>query len=590
MTAQAATFPQTCWSLVDLFPSHDGPEMQAARAELEDRVARFTERRSLLTSDIAPETFRELVDEQARITALNSRILGFALFWLDEDVTNETASAFLASTEQFLADLENQTLFFSVWWKELDAPSAQRLMESVGDERYWLEKMRHFKPHTLTEAEEKIITLKNTTGASSLRKLYSLITDRYLFQLEVDGAQQEFTAGELLVYTRHPDAALRARAYQAYYRVFQQDAAVLGQIYQTLARDQYNEQVTLRRFSRPIAARNLSNAVPDAVVDTMLEVIQRNASLFQRYFRVKARLLGMERLRRYDLYAPAKQPDRAYDFATAAALVLRSIDTFDSHVGALVRRVFTERHIDSEVRQGKVRGAYCGIVLPELTPWVLLNYTGQLYDVLTLAHELGHAIHALLLAHHSVLTFEPSVVLAETASTFGEILLLDQLLAEEQDTDVRQSLLVQQLDNAYGSISRAFWALFEQDAHALVMDGASLDQLADVYREYLHMQYGDAVDVSPEFRWEWITTPHIFNTPFYVYAYAFGRLLVLALYQQYQQEGKAFVPRYLQILKAGGAGSPGEILAAAGIDIHSPTFWQGGFEVVDRWITQLEQW
>jgi oligoendopeptidase F len=229
-------------------------------------------------------------------------------------------------------------------------------------------------------------------------------------------------------------------------------------------------------------------------------------------------------------------------------------------------------------------------VVPDLTPWVLLNYQGRARDLAVMAHELGHGVHNLLAADHSVLTFHPTLPLAETASTFGEMLLVDRLLAQEQDEEVRRDILFRQVDDAYATILRqVFFALFERQAHGMIYEGASVDDLAGAYMDSLRVQFGDSLALSDEFRWEWVSIPHIYNVPFYVYAYAFGQLLVLSLYQQYQDEGEAFKPRYLKILSAGGSEAPGRILAEAGVDIHSPQFWQGGFDVVAGLVDQLER-
>jgi oligoendopeptidase F len=449
--------------------------------------------------------------------------------------------------------------------------------------------MRHFKPHTLTEPEEKIVNLKNTTGVSALHNLYDAITNRYVFRLAVDGEEKELTRGELMVYVRGHDPELRAKAYQELYRVYGQDGPVLGLIYQTLVRDWSNEQVDLRHYPNPIAARNLANDIPDDVVSTLLEVCERNAPLFQRYFRLKARLLGLERLRRFDVYAPIARSDKRYDFAAAAEVVLDSFGRFDPQLAGLARRVFDDRHLDSEVRKGKRGGAFCATVTPELSPWVLVNYQGRPDDVATLAHELGHAIHSLLAAGHSLFTQQSSLPLAETASTFGEMMLIERLLQQEDDESVRRDLLFRQVDDAYATILRqSFFALFERQAHQMIKDGASVDELSAAYLKNLQTQFGDAVEVSDEFRWEWVSIPHIYQVPFYVYAYTFGQLLVLSLYQQYQAEGEAFKPRYLKILAAGGSEAPVKILSEAGIDVHQAAFWQGGFDVIRRMIEQLE--
>jgi oligoendopeptidase F len=356
-----------------------------------------------------------------------------------------------------------------------------------------------------------------------------------------------------------------------------------------VARDWRNEQMSLRGFSSPIAARNLMNDVPDEAVDALLDVCERNAEIFRRYFRLKARHLGVERLRRYDVYAPVAEADKRYDFEDAVGIVMDAFRQFSPQFETLARRVFEDNHIDSEVRKGKQGGAFCWSVTPELSPWVKLNYQGRADDVATMAHELGHAIHGMLASDHSVFTFHSSLPLAETASTFGEMTLVDKFLAEERDEAVRRDLLFRQVDDSYATILRqAYFALFERKAHEMIAQNASVDELADAYMENLREQFGDSVEVSDEFRWEWVSIPHIYHTPFYVYAYAFGQLLVLSLYKQFKEEGDSFKPRYIKILSAGGSEAPGKILADAGIDIRSEAFWQGGFDVIAKMVEDLE--
>ncbi|MDZ4159526.1 MAG: M3 family oligoendopeptidase, partial [Anaerolineaceae bacterium] len=466
---------------------------------------------------------------------------------------------------------------------------AERLMEGSGDYRYWLEEMRHFKPHTLSEPEEKIINIKNVTGVNALNMLYNSITNRYTFKVKVDGKVEEITRDELMVYVKRSDPALRAQAYQELYRVYGGDGPILGQLYQTLVRDWRNEQVTLRKFANPIAARNLSNDIPDTVVDTLLKVCRQNSGIFQRFFKLKARWLGMDRLRRYDIYAPVTTSDKTYPFSDAVEMVLDSFRQFEPRVAELAQQVLNEQHMDSEVRKGKRGGAFCLTATPDKTPWVLVNYQGRAMDVSTLAHELGHAIHSMLASHHSLFTCHASLPLAETASTFSEMLLVDRMLAQETDPGVRRDLLFSQVDDAYATLQRqAFFALFERQAHEMIQQGAAVDELAQTYFETLQQQFGDSVELNDEFRWEWVSIPHIYNYPFYVYAYSFGQLLVLSLYSQFKQEGGAFIPRYLKILSTGGADAPVRILSQAGIDISHPAFWQGGFNVIADLVSQLE--
>lgn len=578
------------WSLDDLFPGPDSPELEAAFQRLDALVTAFEARRSELTPEIPAETFLDLLHHLEEATRLANKMHSYAGLAFAANTQDQRIQALLGRIQQFMAEMENRALFFTLWWKDLDESNAARLLDASGDYRYYLEMMRKFKPHTLSEPEEKIINLKNVTGREALITLYDSITNRYVFKVEVDGVVKEMTRGELMSLVRRPDPDLRARAYQELYRVYGEDGNLLGQMYQTLVRDWHNENVTLRRFASPIAARNLGNDVPDEAVEVLLQVARQNVGLFQRFFRLKARLLGMERLRRYDIYAPVVKSDKQYDFGEAAEMVLDSFSSFHPRFGELARRVFDENHLDSEVRKGKQSGAFCASVTPEMTPWVKLNYQGRAEDVATMAHELGHAIHAMMASHHTVFTFHASLPMAETASTFGEMMLIDRLLASESDEAVRRDLLFRQMDDAYATIMRqAFFALFEKQAHEMIQKNASVDELAAAYLENLKEQFGDAVEVSEEFKWEWVSIPHIYHTPFYVYAYAFGQLLVLSLYQQYKAEGESFKPRYLEMLAAGGSKSPEAICAAAGIDIRSADFWQGGFNVLAGLLDQLER-
>jgi oligoendopeptidase F len=398
------------------------------------------------------------------------------------------------------------------------------------------------------------------------------------------------TLGELQVYRYSPDPDLRARSYQEQWRVFSEDGPILGQMYQTLVRDWHNENLSLRKFSSAISARNLSNDIPDEAVDTLLEVTRKNAGIFHRYFKLKAKLLGVEKLRRYDIYAPVAEAQKKYDFDMAAQMVFDAFGAFDPKFAELAQRVFDQQHLDSEIRKGKDSGAFCASILPEMTPYVLLNYQARPRDVAVMAHELGHAIHSMLAEGHSMFTFQASLPLAETASTFSEMMLTDKLLAEESDEAVRKEILFKQVDDAYATIMRqAYFAIFEKQAHALVQKNASVDEISAIYYENLKEQFGDSLELSEDFKWEWVSIPHIYHTPFYVYAYAFGQLLVLSLYKQFKAEGESFKPKYLKILSAGGAEAPAKVLSEAGIDIRSAKFWQGGFDVLDTLVRELEK-
>src|SRR3990172_7789955 len=407
------------WSLADLFPAHDGKEMMAAIKQLEDQAAAIEKWRDKLSADISDIDFLSILQAMETNTRLSGRVSQFAGLFFAEDTQNQLAQSFQAQIDQKMAELRNRTLFFSLWWKSLDDKTAERLMKVSGAEfDYYLRQMRNFKPYTLAEPEEKVINIKDVTGASTLQTLYSSLTDRYAFKVAVDGETKEYTRAQLMQLIYGPDPDLRAAAYQELYRVFSHDGPILGQIYQALSRDWHNENIDLRKFSSPIAVRNLSNDIPDEVVDTLLGLSEENSRVFQRFFNLKARLLNTKRLRRYDIYAPVTSSDKRYSYEKAVNLTLDCFAEFDPKLETLAQQVFRAGHVDSEARKGKQGGAFCSSADPALMPWVLLNYTGLARDVSTLAHEFGHAIHAMLAGHHNVFNFHSSLPLAETASTF----------------------------------------------------------------------------------------------------------------------------------------------------------------------------
>ena len=580
----------TPWSLKDLLPDPVDRAVEQHLSQLEQTVSELEAMRPDLTPEISAPAFAQALQLLESLNSRTRRLQGYSYLWLSEDTQNEAALNLRDRLDQSLVSLGNRILFFEIWFKDLPDAAAERLIAGSGDLKYFLESIRRFKPYTLSEREEMLLALKDPNGIDALVSLYEMIVNRFTFSLDVDGGKQILTRDQLTSYYFNPSIEIRAAAYRELYRVYAENSTVLAQIYSHRVRDWHAEGIELRGYSSPISARNLGNDLPDEVVDTLLSVCRKNAILFQRYFLLKARCLGLEKLRRYDIYAPLAKAEKKYDFSFARQLVLDTFQEFSPQVANLAKRVFDHQHLDSETRRGKRGGGFCYAALPELTPWVLVNYSGRPGDIATLAHELGHSVHAMLAKDHSILSFHAPQPLAETASIFAEMQLTDRLLREEQDPAVRRDLLVRVIDDAYATVIRqAYFTLFERDAHRMLVEGKSFDELAEHYFSNLSEQFGKAVELTDEFRWEWITVPHIYDAPFYTYSYSFGQLLVLALYQQYRREGAAFIPRYLKILSYGGSETPIKILQEAGLDITCAAFWQGGFDVLDNMITDLTQ-
>lgn len=592
-TLAPARYDLEPWSLAELLPDASNEGIAGRLSELEQLVAGFEARRNELGPDLGPPAFRDLLRHYERLSEAAARLGAYGSLWFASDTQSAEALGYRNRLQQVLTEVGNRTLFFTLWWKGLDDGAAEALLpapEADDDARHFLLDLRRQRPFTLDEPREQLVNLKDADGIEALLELYSILTNRLEFSLEVDGERRTLTRDQLMSHAYSPDAGLRAATYRELYRVYAAEATPLGQIYIHRVRDWYNEAVGLRGYQSPIAARNRANDIPDAAVDTLLDVVREQAPLFQRYFRLKAGWLGLDRLSRYDVYAPLAGSSRSIPYADGVQLVLDTFGQFDRGFAGLAERVFADRHIDAAPRKGKKGGAFCATVLPGQTPWVLANYAGRLRDVATLAHELGHAVHSMLAEHHSILTQHPSLPLAETASVFAEILMTERLLREEREPAARREILVAAIDDIYATVLRqAYFVQFERMAHAAVREGASTGELSDLYFSLLREQFGDSLELPTEFRHEWLAIPHIYQTPFYCYAYCFGQLLVLALYRRYQQEGAAFKPGYLRLLAYGGAARPAEVLAEVGVDIADADFWRGGFAVAADLIAELER-
>ena len=576
------------WELSDLVAD---PVKQFDRflKDLTGKVARFEAARADLVAAMPEQSFLNLLTLSEQIARDSGRLGAYSYLWFSEDTKQLEARSFKTKVEEHLTTLQNRLLFFDLWWQSVDEKNAERLMANSGDFRYHLETIRRFKPHTLSEPEEKIINIKNITGQSAVHQLYDVVTNGFTFTLRVGGKKKTMNREALTAYLRSPKAAVREAAYREMYRVYDSHQDLLGEIYKTLINDWKAENLQLRHFKTPLASRNLSNDIPDSAVEALLAVCMKNAPIFQRYFKLKAKLCNIGTMNRYHIYAPHRAEQKTYRYPDAVRMVLDAYYGFSPRLAELAQRVFADRHIDARMKTGKMGGAYCYSVTPNLTPYVMLNFTGEARDIATMAHELGHAVHAMMAEQHNVFTFHSTLPLAETASVFGERILSDALMASESSKSVKQSLLVNQLDDIYATVMRqAYFVAFERTAHDMVAQGATTHDLASTYMTLLKQQFGKSLRVPQEFQWEWLTIPHLYASPFYCYAYSFGNLLVLALYRMYQEQGSAFVPKYLDLLAAGGSKAPQAILAEVGVDMNSHAFWQSGFDAISGMVDQLE--
>jgi oligoendopeptidase F len=586
------------WDLTDLVKDPLSNEFRRFLDSIQDQLRQFEAKRTNLRPDISPAEFENLIHMLEGISEKVSIASGYAHLRYYADTSSNEASALVTRMEKLASDIGNRMLFFDLWFKkQIDDENASRLINAVPEVyREYLRHKRLVAKYALSEPEEKIINTLQVTGTSALVKIYDKMVSGFEFTMKLKRGRKtiikKFDSREKLVtLVRSPDSNTREAAYKSLFEVYKKNSGVLGEIYQNIVLQWRDEAVSMRGYKSPISVRNIANNLDDGTVEALLAVCRKNAPVFQDYFREKAKILGMKKLRRYDLYAPisTKASDsKKFTFGKAVTSVLDTFGDFHPQFRDLAGRVFAEHHVDSEIRKAKRGGAFCYTVAPKITPYVLLNYDGQTRDVSTLAHEFGHAIHSMLASEMPIMVSHAPLPLAETASVFAEM-LLNEKLAEKMSRKERRLLLAEQIDDMYATIMRqAYFTLFEVQIHDAIAGSVTIDAVAKVYVDNLKEQFGNSIVLSPEFEWEWIYIPHFYHTPFYTYAYSFGNLLVLSLYQQYKREGGSFIPRYFKILSAGGSRKPEELLTEARIDISRQEFWQQGFDYVQEMIEQLK--
>ncbi|HXG74587.1 MAG TPA: M3 family oligoendopeptidase [Candidatus Nitrosotenuis sp.] len=583
-------YKQSKWSLAELVANHKSPGFAEQISALQQKVQRFEKIKELLKPDIEARDFFSAIKNIEEISEETSRLTGYASLLYAANTQSDEATSLLTKMTKLGSEIENKMIFFDLWWKrQIDDSNATRLMQDAGNLREYLRHKRLLAKYSLSEPEEKIINTLDVTGPTALVKLYDKITNAFEYIVTINGKKRKITREELTVLVRSTNAKTREMAYRTLLTKFAGNAGVLGEIYQNLVLNWRDEGIEIRRYDSPISIRNIANDVDDQTVESLLDVCKKNSDVFYRFFSYKAKKLGLKKLRRYDLYAPATKrlKEKSYSYQKAVTLVLESLSKFSPHLAEYAKSVFAQNHIDSEIRPGKRDGAFCSTISPKITPYVLINYAGKSKDVFTLAHELGHAIHSKAAANQSILVSEAPLPLAETASTFSELLLYDNI-SDQMSDDEKKIILSEKIDDLYATIMRqAFFTIFEIDAHRQIADGTTVEEISETYLTNLKTQFANSVEISKDFAIEWSCIPHFFHTPFYCYAYSFGNLLSLSLYQRYKKEGSSFVKTYIEILAAGGSKKPEDLLREHGIDISSTGFWQDGFDHIKSQVNQI---
>jgi len=578
------------WDLSELAKNPKSIAFQKQIQELEKQAIKFEKIKSKLKPKITSKEFKDILQQVEEISENMSKIGGYASLSYSSDTQSDEATSLMTKISKLGSEISNKILFFDLWWKtQVDEKNAKRLMENTGELKEYLAHKRLFAKYALSEPEERIINTLDVTGISALVKLYDKITNAFEYQMKIGNKNKTLTREELTNFVRSTNPKIRETAYKTILTKYTDNKGVIGEIYQNIVLNWRDEGIEIRGYDSPISMRNIGNDVDDKTIESLLSICKKNSPVFQKFFAQKAKMLKIKKLRRYDVYAPAAAniKEKNYSYNKSVKLVFESLGKFSGSLEEYARKIFNENHIDSAIRQGKRDGAFCSTLTPKITPFVLVNFTGKSRDVFTLAHELGHAVHSQAAQNKSILVQDAPLPLAETASTFSELLLYDNLSEKISDNE-KKIMLSEKIDDLYATILRqSFFTIFEVDAHKQIGDGTTIDKISKTYLQNLKEQFGNSVDITNDFAIEWSCIPHFYHTPFYCYAYSFGNLLALSLFQRYKKEGKDFVPSYINILAAGGSQKPEKLLSEYGFDIRSPKFWQEGFDYIKEQVKTL---
>ena len=602
---------RTAWNLDPLV---DGEGEEGARRQLTEALTRaeaFAARYQGKLSELDSAGLEQAMRELAGIEELVSRAGTYAGLRFSIDTSDPANGALLQEVQERGTQIETLLLFAELEWAALPEEQADALL---ADERldfcaHHLRNVRRYREHLLSEPEEKILAEKSVTGSSAWSRLFDELTSAIEVELPaettggrsglvqamrgpaVERRAQKVALDVALSRLALGDRNVRATTARAITEALAPGVRTRAFVFNTLLADKATDD-RLRRYPNWLAARNLSNEASDESVAALVAAVRSRYELPRRWYRLKAKLLGIERLADYDRMAAVTDDDVTFTFAQARETVLDCYSSFSSELGAVAKRFFDERFIDAPVRPAKRGGAFCASAVPSVHPYVMLNYTSRRRDVLTLAHELGHGVHFALAAKQGIFHQGTPLTLAETASVFGETIVFGRLLEEDSSPASRLALLAENIEGQIATVFRQVaMNCFEELVHTARREQGeiSVERFGELWAESQTEMLGDSVEITEDYRSWWSYIPHFIGSPGYVYAYAYGQLLALSVYRQYEQRGEELVPRYLELLAAGGSRSPEELGEIVGIDLADPGFWDAGLDLVEAQLKAAEE-
>lgn len=586
-TTELTGAEEVFWDLSDLYESDDDPRIEQDLQEAEGAAAAFRERYHGRVAELAASELADAIAESERIHSIFTRTIYYAHLRFTTDMADPPRGALLAKLTEKGAVLDTQLLFFGLELAALDDELVDALLadEALERWRHWLWTVRRFRPYVLTEPEEKILTEKAVSGVSAWDRLFDELTGA--LKVELDGNEVGFEEAMSKLYSADRDQ--RRGAAEAVTVTLEPGLRTRAFVFNTIVVDKSIDD-RLRGLPTWISARNLSNDTTDEAVQALIDAVVGRYEVAQRYYRLKARLLGLDRLAHYDRMAPIGDDPTKVSWEEATQVVLDAYSSFSPETGAIVRRFFDERWIDAPPKDNKRSGAFCATSVPGVHPYVFMNYTGDRRSVLTLAHELGHGLHGYLAQPLGLFNASSPLTTAETASVFGEALTFKRLLAIEEDPNRRLNLLAGRIEDSIATVFRQI-ALnrFEDSVHTARREEGELstDKLEELWLESQRQLFGDSVDIDGYGTW-WSYVSHFIGTPGYVYAYSYGFLFALSIFRKYEVEGESMVEPYLDVLRSGGSKPPEELAEMVGLDLTDPAIWGSGIDALADYLDEAE--
>ena len=577
--------------LLDGDPSDPVAAVDAMLAEAQRRADAFSERYAGHVAELDGPGLAEAMHELGDLQEIVGRAGSFSGLHFSTDTADPERGALFQRVQEKATPIETKLLFFELEWAAVDDERADELLATEGLDfcRHHLHTARRYRPYLLSEPEEKILAEKALTARNAWGRLFE--EQIAALQVDMEEGAEPVSLEVALSHLHSGDRSERAHAAERVSAALEPGLRTRGFVFNTLLADKMVDD-RLRGHSHWLQSRNLANEASDESVQALVTAVRNRYELPRRWYRLKAQLLGLDRLKDYDRMAAVTDENPTVKWGEARDLVQDSYSSFSPVLGDLVHRFLTERWIDAPVRPGKRAGAFCAYTVPSVHPYVMLNWTSRRRDVLTLAHELGHGVHASLGGRQGIYHFATPLTLAETASVFGETIVFGRLLEQAATPESRLSLLAESIE---GSIATVFRQIamnqFEDRIHTERRESGelALDRIGELWAHSQEELLGDAVEVTEGYRTWWSYVHHFVSVPGYVYAYAYGQLLALAVYGRYEEEGESFVPAYIDLLSAGGSKSPEELGEIVGIDLADPGFWDKGLALVERQLDAAEQ-